>query len=284
MKQILVIQQTTPPTHMCLVFLWRIKASLSFFPALVNLSNRIAALQAYSLDFSAHLKKSKWTRSALCFHLPLALLTALTLGYCSSDDDGGGGGSPTPKPTPKPAYFWITDIKYTGNLGGISGANSKCTARAATDASALPGGSAKYTHIVLLGSPGKSPKDFSIANKAKREVRRPDNTKIADSYDDYFDPSKTMDASVSASNVAIFTGLLVSPLSSSGTLSIDDHCQSWTKSDGTAVTGYGAANQRNFNRLYSQTTFVSGRVAGGVVDCESTDAYKLNFICISYEP
>ena len=107
-------------------------------------------MQAYSLDFLRAFTKSKRERSALCFHLSLLLLVALSLKHCSDDDSGGG--APAPVPASEHIHFWLTGIKYNGNLGGIAGANEKCKARAATDASALPGGSAKYTHRALLGT------------------------------------------------------------------------------------------------------------------------------------
>ena len=54
-------------------------------------------------NYIAHLKKSKWTRSALYFHLPLALLTALTLNHCSDSGGGGNGGISSGGPQPNPA-------------------------------------------------------------------------------------------------------------------------------------------------------------------------------------
>ena len=54
-------------------------------------------------NYIAHLKKSKWTRSALYFHLPLALLTALTLNHCSDSGGGGNGGISSGGPQPSAA-------------------------------------------------------------------------------------------------------------------------------------------------------------------------------------
>ena len=96
MKQILVIQQATPP-NIFLVFLRRIKASLSFFPALFNTSSRIAALQPRTCALAL---------SLLCFS------------QCSSDSGGSDGGSSTPTPAPTPVSLVSAGDNHTCAVKG----------------------------------------------------------------------------------------------------------------------------------------------------------------------
>ena len=80
-----------------------------------------------------------------------------------------------------------------------------------------------------------------------------DNTKIADNYNDYFNPSKETHASVSTENVPIFSGMTLSSFAfASATLGTSAlTCASWGDASSGDAGKYGAAAAKDFHRLHS---------------------------------
>ena len=149
-----------------------------------------------------------------------------------------------------PVYMWVEGNTYAGDLRreemgtkmgtGLEGAHAKCTM--AASGKGLPG-SRTYTHKAVLGSASDGhPRDLPIPNQENRELQRPDGTKIADKYADFFDPSplvtltnKVSDTGISAlsgGDDTYWTGLL-----QNGNVDTGNHCTNWTSTTGNGSYG-----------------------------------------------
>lgn len=149
---------------------------------------------------------------------------------------------------PPPNYMFVTSSTHTGNLGGLSGADAICQARAT--AASLPG-----TFRAYLGT-GSATAISRLGATASGWVRT-DNKPFANSQADlgagkiFYPPNRSETAAVVESTV--WTGA-----SNNGTSIVTSTCANWT--DGTAaMTGNSGSND--------YTTF--GWVSNGGGTCSS---------------
>ena len=163
------------------------------------------------------------------------LLTALlALPHCSSDDNGGGGGSDA---VLNAIYLWVTGCLVRGaDMSGDSSFSPRCPDPAGAPANGPERADAicanqyesdvdetprdriaqegEPRHTALLARSNDLPKEvFPVRGKDTLEIKRPDETLIADSWDQFFDPSvdlsTTGGVSVTGTNVQYWTGWFV---------------------------------------------------------------------------
>ena len=192
----------------------------------------------------------------------LMMFFVLTLGVssCGSDDEDDRSSGNSPLPSPSVVYLWLPSKSFSGNLGGIAGANATCqTAAAAADGPTFE--TEVSTHRALLSSSTQDARNLFANNPP---VKRPNGTDIIDNYADYFNPGETLEAVIENSTIVVWTGT-----SSDGTPS-DENCNDWT-SDDVAVRGAdGSVRAANGSRLNY-----------GGVECDS-DSSSLGIVCMSY--
>ena len=201
---------------------------------------------------------------------------------------GGGGGAPDDAPTtgsgpsPDVIYFWVTNDQYTGDLGGLTGADQKCADQSSGNVreAPLPGLSLPsgftYRHRAMLrrggNAEGNHPRNLAHIPSAK-ELHRPDGigTKIADNYAQFWDPGvATIDASVSNLDYFYWTGILRSAQPSH-----QEHCAIWTSDDDAITTSIGVSGASDFDRF---SRYLSGDVAGSRCD----NGLGNTLLCASY--
>ena len=145
--------------------------------------------------------------------------------------------------------IFITSQMYTGNLGGLVGADARCQQRA--EAGDLPG-----TYMAWLSDANASP--ASRMTKADVRYVLPNGTKVADNWADLTDAS--LDAPINVTELGgpapvgdticagggfatVYTGT-----SASGTLSgVNDTCKDWTAEFGNARWGHADAVDNNWS-------------------------------------
>ena len=167
-------------------------------------------------------------RAALLSKLGLAcLLTALlALPHCENDDNGGGGG----EDSLDAIYLWVTGCTVLGNMNGgdcpalpagaptdgLTRADAICANRYETDVDETSRNriaeEGEPRHRAMLVRSNDPPKEvFPVRGKDTLEIKRPDETLIADSWDQFFDPSATISDSIAGSgSVSYWTGWWVS--------------------------------------------------------------------------
>ena len=178
-------------------------------------------------------------RAALLSKLSLAcLLTALlALPHCKNDDNGGGGGGSDEDSPPADAppaalsaiYLWVTGCTVRGDMNGgdcpalpasapangPTRADAICANRYEADVDEASrdriAGEGNSQHTAMLARSNDPPREvFPVRGKDTLEIKRPDETLIADSWDQFFDPSIDLSAaggvSVTGTNVQYWTG------------------------------------------------------------------------------
>ena len=142
---------------------------------------------------------------------------------------------------------FVTSQKFSGNLGGVQGANSKCNVLAT--AAGLPG-AGKYR--AWLSSDTDAP--FDSFFQSNLPYRRPDGTLVADSWSDLVSGGLGAPISVSETGVSIGGGandcssldkLVWTNTGPAGTLDNEAHCDGWTVAQ--ALIKGGAGNLGNIN-------------------------------------
>ena len=138
---------------------------------------------------------------------------------------------------------------------GVVGADAICAARYSMDAGngddrnriaeEARVGRISLKHKALLAAEddnGGLPQAFDIRGKDSLPIRRPDETKIADSYSDFFTPTTPLRNAISMNDPAnrYFTGMndtfMLIPMG---------HCQNWTSPDSADEGRYGLANSKD---------------------------------------
>ena len=185
------------------------------------------------------INKASLTHSLIgsfCRAILLCLFLALSLGLarCKNDDNGGGGGG-SEAAVLNAIYLWVTGCQVRGSdLSGVAG-SSPCPAPAGAPTNGPKradaicadqyesdvdetsrnriAGEGKPRHTAMLARSNDLPKEvFPVRGKDTLEVQRPDETLIADSWDQFFDPSIDLSAagvSVTGTNVQYWTGWFV---------------------------------------------------------------------------
>jgi hypothetical protein len=175
------------------------------------------------------------------------------------DDDTTATTTPPPKkPAPKPSstkrVIFVTKASFTGNLGGVAGADQKCDT-AAKSVSAL----SSHTFKAWVSDPSSQARS-RLTHSTDGYVLT-DGTAVADNFDDLTDNS--IGAAISldengqllaASSNTVWTGT-----KADGT-SADLNCQSWT-SDQLADSGQaGDSTLKTFEWSETSTTSCNGKL------------------------
>ena len=203
-------------------------------------------------------------RAALLSKLGLAcLLTALlALPHCKNDDNGGGGG----KDPIAAIYLWVTGCTVQGNMNGgncpaPAGAPANGPERADAicanqyesdvmevdrDRIAQEAGGLEVRHTALLARSNDPPREvFPVRGRGASEIKRPDETLIADSWDQFFDPTVDLSTTggamvVAGSNIDYWTGWWretdqYTPMTSSGEFRYCGPSASYWTSNGNSI-------------------------------------------------
>ena len=258
---------------------------------------------------AAPLNREQKGRSLFVFHLA-CLLTALLLAlpHCSSDDNGSGGGGGSDEDSPPadapPAalsaiYLWVTDCTVQGDMNGgdcpalpagapTNGperADAICANQYESDVSADSRdriiADEGLRHTVLLARSNNLPREvFPVRGKDTLEIKRPDETLIADSWDQFFDPGATIGDTVTGSlSDEYWTGWWVeadnfSPATSSGN---QFYCGSsgsyWINN-----TDGGSGDERG--SIASGGVSSSSRLYNTIIDVNCDDLFKI--LCITH--
>ena len=156
-----------------------------------------------------------------------------------------------PLPVTRPIYMWLTYMPRKGYIGDRNAADQLCAED--PNAAYLPAG-ADYQHKAVIAYPQDLPHNFEIANKDSRELQRPDGTLIANRYEQFFDASYTLQASVSDTEQAYWTGLSrtnpqaaregenCGPVGASWTSQSVSYVSSWGRSTASGSERYWAGN------------------------------------------
>jgi len=139
---------------------------------------------------------------------------------------------------------FVTSTTYTGNLGGLTGADAKCQARA--DAAGLPG-----TYMAWLSDSTGSPDTRFV--KSTGPYTLVDDTIIAANWDDLIDG--TLPLSINLDEIGSLM-LFSSPTNvwsttaSDGTRASNSHCNDWSSSLTSDVAGVASLLNAAFVPLY----------------------------------
>jgi hypothetical protein len=140
---------------------------------------------------------------------------------------------------------FVTSTIYTGNLGGLSGADAKCQSRA--DAAKLPG-----TYKVWLSAPGPDASPTTRIVHSTLPYGLVDGTIVANDWNDLTDgrllapinqtefgggpPATAAPCATNAPEAAVFTATTPSG-TYTGTQALDTSCASWTSNVGLTQFG-----------------------------------------------
>ena len=173
-----------------------------------------------SLRVTGALNREQKGRSLFVFHLACLLTVLLALPHCENDDNGGGGG----EASLAAIYLWVTSCTVKGDMNGGTcpdpvGAPANGPARAdaicanqyesdvSPDDRDRIAGEGEPRHTAMLVRSNDPPKEvFPVRGKDTLKIQRPDETLIADSWDQFFDPSVNTANDVTGSSVTYWTG------------------------------------------------------------------------------
>ena len=165
------------------------------------------------------LNREQKGRSLFVFHLACLLTALLALPHCENDDNGGGGG----EATLDAIYLWMTGCTVKGDMNGSGSLSCSAPADAPTDgltrADAICAnqyesdvdetsrnriaGEGEPRHTAMLVRSNDPPREvFPVRGKDTLKIQRPDETLIADSWDQFFDPTVDLSATGGASVAA----------------------------------------------------------------------------------
>ena len=158
------------------------------------------------------------------------------------------------RPSPSVVYMWIGK-SYNGDLGGISGADSKCEERSSGETFATE----VDTHRVVLSSSTQDVRNFFSNNPP---LQRPDGTPIMAGYTDFFNPSQEAQNPIRAQSTNQWTGI-----SNTGAPS-SLNCNDWTSGSSAEHGSIGGDDVKNSLRFHIPA----------LVRCSETST----LLCISY--
>ena len=153
------------------------------------------------------------------------------------------------------AYLWPTSMKYNGNLGGLSGANSKCRGNIPAG---LPAG---LIHQAVLETTTSTPSSMLNTGTEVYAYRSNGTTKVVNSWEIFFSSIVAANDSITGnSNDEYWTG-------AGAQIGTGDNCSDWTyeSNDQSATIGNGAATN-------------SQRWSGSTSTCE----LEKKILCVSY--
>jgi len=136
---------------------------------------------------------------------------------------------PSPIPTTSKRAF-ITSTTYTGNLGGLSGADAKCQARANT---------ANLGGVWKAWISGDSISAASRLAHSTTPYRRIDGTLIANNWDDLIDGSLQSPITITELNTTNNSNFVWTNTTISGEVNLpqSSSCYDWTSTSTTNLTG-----------------------------------------------
>ena len=160
-----------------------------------------------------------------------------------------------------PIYLWTSTPNYTGNLGGVSGADNICNEPAEISAAMLPSGRIYMHRAIIVDDTSELPEAFTIPNKGDREVQRPNGTKIVDNYNAMLrgeiGSADYLDESIIGGGDRYWTGLDLDNSGGVPTTGVDasyvsgtDNCLNWT-TDISATGFYGDGSEKNHKAFKS---------------------------------
>ena len=164
--------------------------------------------------------------------LPFGCGSDVSVSECDSTSGVVLGCTPTPPvcvPDFTEVFIWATAGTTNGSRGGIVGANAFCTAGAA--GLALPPGST-WNHRAIVSDGTQDAR--TLMNNCSGPITRVDNTRIAATWGDFFDPNQLLTNPVATVGTAIWTGI-----DATGSAAIPEpanSCNDWT-SNGVADSG-----------------------------------------------
>ena len=261
---------------------------------------------------AAPLNREQKGRSLFVFHLA-CLLTALLLAlpHCSSDDNGSGGGGGSDEDSPPadapPAalsaiYLWVTGCTVQGDMNGgtcsdpagapTNGperADAICADRYEADVDETSRNriaeEGNPRHTAMLARSDDPPREvFPVRGKDTLPIQRPDGTTlIADSWDQFLDPSVDLSAaggaSVSAASVNYWTGWWLSTgVYTPATSSVQQfYCNGPSNMVGAYWTS-STAMTNDIGRYGNSSAVDTSRIATNGDACQSLH----NILCITH--
>ncbi|MFH1696810.1 MAG: hypothetical protein ABH854_02780 [Candidatus Diapherotrites archaeon] len=137
-----------------------------------------------------------------------------------------------------PGVVFVTSQQWTGNLGGVSGANGKC--QAAAEAAGLPG-----NWGVIIATESYEPVNYlpDIAYRRMDGAIIADN--VADLFDGFIDVKINIDEYGNVKDVNVFTGTDSDGQASKSPLGTYRNCSNWTSDLATADGQAGRTNSSN---------------------------------------
>jgi hypothetical protein len=172
---------------------------------------------------------------------------------------------------------FLSSVGYTGNLGGISGADSKCQSLA--EAAGLSG-----TYKAWLSSSSPSESVFERFTHSPNPYMLVNGQQIAANWDDLVDGNLAFPINIDEKGITHVAGMDPSVWTSTGywgyydggTLLNDTACQDWTSTIALFLAQVG-----DFTRTDSQWTQATEPCTNGIDDCpifracSNTDVYPL---------
>lgn len=151
-----------------------------------------------------------------------------------------------------PKTVFITSTTYTGNLGGIAGADAKCQARA--DAASISG-----AYKAWISDNSGSPDAKHTHNPSRYQLV--DGTVIADNWDDLTDGSIQHSINLDEdSHVYNGSNVWTNTLQQGTTKSSSDSCNNWSGTSGSAQTGYSTYSNERWTDYISRACSISYRL------------------------
>ena len=174
------------------------------------------------------------------FKFPLLIIMFAALFACNDSDnknDSDGSSKKSGDRPPSVVYLWVSADTTNGNIGGLDGANTICQTNASN--ASLPEDVSQ--HLAVLATSSSHPKDMFDSDPL---VKRPDQTSIIGSWEDFFDPNEALEAPVSTSVFYVWLGL-----TGRAGEQLSYNCSDWT----SALSGNegGVANTSSNERFYS---------------------------------
>lgn len=166
-------------------------------------------------------------------------------GTTDGTTDGTGDGTAEETPADTRKFIFPTQSTYNGNLGGLTGADSKCATEKTTNFSTLPGADTEYKALLADGTTRIACTSANCTDTAQNtgwvlkpgtDYYRPDESKIFTTNTGGIFPFGTMGNAFSTNGTdAWWTGLETDWTSSA----VNDDCGNWASTVGNGTFGTG---------------------------------------------